>query len=177
MSFWLQGVPLLKLQSLLQFSTMSRSSRVVRVVFVGFLVALVWAPDFSVARKGTAPAALQAAPELGFGKYREKTILDVMNEDPDYCRWVVDTYNSAPDECTEKLRIAAEWIQENNPEISEGRLMGFGKYRSETMEWVYENDKDYTDWVMSKFEEADNNHSGKLAAFARYVLERQGNEE
>ena len=44
---------------------MSRSSRVrvVRVVFVGFLVALLvkWAPlDFSVARKGTAPAALQA---------------------------------------------------------------------------------------------------------------------
>lgn len=53
---------------------MSRSSRVVRVarvVFVGFLVALLvkWAPlDFSVARKGTAPAALQAGirnrPEL-----------------------------------------------------------------------------------------------------------------
>ncbi|CAL1133994.1 unnamed protein product [Cladocopium goreaui] len=162
---------------------MSRSSRVVRVarvVFVGFLVALLvkWAPlDFSVARKGTAPAALQAAPELGFGKYSEKTILDVVNEDPDYCRWIVDTYNSAPDDCTEKLKIAAEWIQENNPEINEGRLMGFGKHRSETMEWVYENEQDYTAWVMSKFKEADNDHSGKLAAFARYVLERQENEE
>ena len=63
-----------------------------------------------------------------------------MWQDPDYCRWIVDTYNSAPDDCTEKLKIAAEWIQENNPEINEGRLMGFGKHRSETMEWVYENE-------------------------------------
>ena len=53
----------------------------------------------------------------------------------------MDTYNSAPDDCTEKLKIAAEWIQENNPEINEGRLMGFGKHRSETMEWVYENEQ------------------------------------
>ena len=53
----------------------------------------------------------------------------------------MDTYNSAPDDCTEKLKIAAEWIQENNPEINEGRLMGFGKHKSETMEWVYENDQ------------------------------------
>ena len=65
----------------------------------------------------------------------------LMWQDPDYCRWIVDTYNSAPDDCTEKLKIAAEWIQENNPEINEGRLMGFGKHRSETMEWVYENEQ------------------------------------
>eukprot|EP00435_Cladocopium_sp_Y103_P000106 s1523_g1.t1 len=108
---------------------------------------------------------LDASPKWGFGKHREETILDVMNEAPDYCRWVVDEYKGG--DCSEQLKIAAEWILENNPEFDEGRLMGYGKHKNKTMEWVYENDKDYIAWAMSKFEKADKDYCGRLAAFVR----------
>eukprot|EP00438_Fugacium_kawagutii_P028101 Skav236594 [mRNA] locus=scaffold415:110052:110501:+ [translate_table: standard] len=60
---------------------MSRS-RVLRFLRLCLLALpfIAFAPsNFSVARKGTA-APLEAAPILGFGKYREKTILEVVNE-------------------------------------------------------------------------------------------------
>jgi len=146
-----------------------------------FLLAIAspLAPNFSVARKGTAaPSTLEVPPEVGFGKYRGKTMYEVVSEDSDYCEWVVSKFKEDPNECGRALKEMAQWILQNEPDLfnNKERKMGFGKHSNQTWDWVIENDSGYTSWAISKTRESKDS-SGRLKSFAKYAIEKQEAEE
>ena len=142
-------------------------------------IASPWAPNFSVARKGTAaPSTVEVAPEVGFGKHRGETINDVVDQDSDYCLWVVETYKENPEKCRRELKEMAQWLLQNEPDLfnNSERKLGFGKHSDQTWDWVIENDKGYTHWCISKTRESEKS-GGRLKAFAQYAMEKQQAEE
>mmetsp|Transcript_33654 Transcript_33654/g.41420 ORF Transcript_33654/g.41420 Transcript_33654/m.41420 type:complete len:165 (-) Transcript_33654:218-712(-) len=158
---------------------MTRSSRVVLAFVVALFAPWSLPRNFSVARKGTAPSDLEVPPMVGFGKYRDISMQELLAEDEDYCRWILDTYEDSEGDCIPKLKAAAEWIRENHPDLAdlakrekEKGLMGFGKHKDKTMDYVLENDADYADWVVAKFREGD--AGKKLEKFAQFVLQKRG---
>ncbi len=132
-----------------------------------FLLAIAspWAPNFSVARKGT------AAPEVGFGKHKGRTMYEVLSEESGYCQYVVDEYMYAdPKNCGRAFREMAEWLRQNKPELFnyKERKMGFGKHRDQSWDWVIENDRGYTNHAISI-----PNPAGSMRRFALYAKKKR----
>ena len=107
-------------------------------------------------------------PRMGFGKYRNLSIDTVLRQDADYCRWVVDTYNTKND-CEERMKVAAKWIL-GNSEVT--MKMGFGSYRDQAMDWVIEHDPRYTEWAVRTWKLTGHKSGLRLSAFAKYAAEK-----
>ena len=126
----------------------------------------------------TKPQSLE--PEVTFGKHRGEMASDVLDKDPDYCAWIVDTYQSG--EATPALGEVAEWLIDHNPELTnqDARQMGFGKHREKTREWVMNNHRDYGEWVIKTVQESEQKGesvSHRMRSFATYAQEWLKDEE
>ncbi|CAK9008100.1 unnamed protein product [Durusdinium trenchii] len=113
-------------------------------------------------------------PEVKFGKYRGEMTSDVLDKDPDYCIWIVDTYHSG--EATPALGEVAEWLIDHNPELTnqDARPMGFGVHKEKTREWVMNNHPDYGEWVIKLVQKKDTKGesvSRRVGSFATYAEE------
>ncbi len=79
---------------------------------------------------------------LDFGKYRGKTLGELHTIDQGYLRWLLNQ----------------ELLINNKPEIKEflsskfdandlTYLLTWGKHKSKTIKWVFDNDKQYFSWL------------------------------
>ncbi|CAK9019076.1 unnamed protein product [Durusdinium trenchii] len=155
-------------------NTMMRRSR---AAHCGLLLVAGWQfLAFSMTK--TKPQSLE--PEVTFGKHKGEMASDVLDKDPDYCIWIVDTYHSG--EATPALGKIAEWLIEHNPELTDqgSRRMGFGKHREESREWVMNNFPAYADWVIKKVQESEQQGESvylPMKTFATYAQEWSEDEE
>ena len=107
-------------------------------------------------------------PKMGFGKFKEWRIDEVIDEHENYCRWLVDQYQKNDDDCLPELKAAAKWILRNRPQFV--MEMGFGKYQYESKDWVIENDPGYTIWALDTWQQNGSESGFLLVAFAKYAV-------
>lgn len=79
--------------------------------------------------------------EFEFGKFKNKSVEQVFQENPNYCQWV---YNQP-------------MLKDSQPEIYEflksklinknDYYMTFGKYKNKSMSWIIQNDPKYIYWL------------------------------
>lgn len=116
---------------------------------VALLTLFAWRhawPSFSMV---TAP------PMIDFGKHKGETIEDVLDSDPDYAGWLLDTFMYG--EPSPSMQPAGQWLLENNPDLLGSRPVGFGKYKEKTRESVVADDPEYAEWVIKASQEGSKN--------------------
>lgn len=73
---------------------------------------------------------------LEFGKYKNKTIQEVWDENKSYCQWL----NSQP--MIENYPEIKKFLDDNLKNKND-YYMTFGKYKNKALSWIIENDKKY----------------------------------
>jgi hypothetical protein len=128
---------------------------------------------------------------VGFGKHRDLTYEEIVTEDPDYCDWIIRTYEEDPDEAGFALRNLAQWLLEQghvypskgdtgggaSDNDGSSRKVGFGRHGSLTYEEALEEDADYCRWVLDTYHNNEDDPSPALEAFARWLEEKGFPEE
>lgn len=98
--------------------------------------------------------------KLGFGKYKDLTLEELVRTDAEYALWVTGILKD------EKAR---EWVLLHTP-VKPKRSIGqyrinFGKHAAETYDWLLENDPDYAKWLVDKI------RSKKIREYVRKHLD------
>jgi uncharacterized protein (DUF3820 family) len=81
---------------------------------------------------------------LRFGKYRGRSISDIYETDPSYCKWLqpqeilIGDYPEIKSFLDEKLK---------NTDTS--YIMSWGKYKGRTIKWIRGKDEGYIQWLLS----------------------------
>eukprot|EP00913_Durusdinium_trenchii_P015866 g14911.t1 len=109
-----------------------------------------------------------------FGKHKGEKLSDVLEEDPAYCVFIVDAFQSGDSVPSPALAEAAEWLLGHNSDLNneDTKQMGFGKHKAETRESVIQNDPDYANWVIKRVQEAEEKQEDvylPMKTFARYA--------
>merc|ERR1719272_1679952 len=70
---------------------------------------------------GSEPPAVGASgdtgqPRVGFGKHREMTYQDTLENEKGYCQWVVQKFLEEPDQTNLAMAEFARWLQEQGVE-------------------------------------------------------------
>lgn len=95
--------------------------------------------------------------KISFGKYKDITYAELVKTDPEYALWVTSIL---------KDEKAKEYVLANLPPprpIGKFRI-NFGKYATETYDWLLENDPLYAKWLVDKV------RSKKIRAYLREKL-------
>lgn len=119
----------------------------------GLLEFVAWLNKSAPASQMTAWKEQAKAIEVGenvvaFGKYRGRAFEDVLLEDPDYCRWVVDA--DKVEDRSEVLHSFASWLGARikpAPPPLHTDILNFGKHTGRTFAEVFSEDYDYCRWV------------------------------
>ena len=124
---------------------------------------------------------------LGFGKYRGRALSQVVQEDPEYCSWMLET--AAKADSSDQLRQAAKRIQENHPDLVtqveqwhenvDGQTtVTCGKHKGKSFQAVLQEDTDYVCWLIDNIgDEARSKNLRALISFARRHADCRGGVE
>ena len=135
-------------------------------------------PDFAEVAQWileNAPEVADGEPVVNFGKYRGqgKRLSEIVKEDPDYCRWILETAkaNRQEGQVGGPLAEAADWIQKNCPDFLanapvEDTVM-FGKHKGETFQQVLEEDEEYLCWLLGLPQDETSPNARRLIEFAK----------
>lgn len=88
---------------------------------------------------------------VGFGKYRGRAYEEVLAEDPDYCRWVMESSEQADASTT--LSQFADWLKTQDlsaAPTSDDHIVRFGKHKGKTYEALLDEDLDYCQWILDQ---------------------------
>jgi uncharacterized protein (DUF3820 family) len=77
---------------------------------------------------------------LGFGKYKDLSIEDVYNNDPNYCRWLTKQHLPINDE-------VKEFLDSKFDSNDQSYVMTWGKYKNKTLKQINEIDNFYITWL------------------------------
>mmetsp|Transcript_6866 Transcript_6866/g.16272 ORF Transcript_6866/g.16272 Transcript_6866/m.16272 type:complete len:148 (+) Transcript_6866:53-496(+) len=111
---------------------------------------------------------------VSFGKHRGKTMQELMEEDPGYCSWMLQTYREDKENCNPALQAAAEYLlDQDDIDVEElEQVINFGKYKGQGFKQVMDEDPDYGQWVVGAAEESANPNFRAFAEFAGEYLEK-----
>ena len=124
---------------------------------------------------------------LGFGKHRGGALWQVVRDDPEYCSWMLET--AAKADSSDQLRQAANWIQENHPDLVtqveqwhenvDGQTtVTCGKHKGKSFQAVLQEDTDYVCWLIDNIgDEARSKNLRALISFARRHADCRGGVE
>jgi hypothetical protein len=119
---------------------------------------------------------------MTFGKFRGQTFAAVVNNDPQYCEFVLR--KSKMDDAGAQLLAFAKWLEDNGhgdlltaekarPKSSSAEdqtLVGFGKYRASTYADLLAKDPAYCEWVVRS---AEDDSLPTMRAFKRWLQSKQ----
>lgn len=75
---------------------------------------------------------------INFGKYKDRSIRDLVVTDPSYCKWMLKQ-PFVSDEIKEYLEL----------NISTDYTMNWGKHKNKSLQWIKANDEKYIEWLKS----------------------------
>lgn len=105
---------------------------------------------------------------IKFGKYKGKKYEELVEEDPYYCKWVMNTKTTYIQQ-----NLFKTWLLENHSDLNElKKILNFGKYREYTYEDMLHIDSGYCNWVIS-----NSTTSGPMHDFKCWLLERKKKKE
>jgi hypothetical protein len=85
--------------------------------------------------------------KITFGKYKDWTYVDILAKDRSYAKWLVSKSMMISPNAREFLTNSLA-----SDETNEEYRLSFGKHKSKTLAWVYENDRGYFHWLkMSQY--------------------------
>lgn len=94
---------------------------------------------------------------VGFGRHRGKTYEDVLEEDPDYCQWVMRRV--ALPGASPRLVAWSRWLSEAGVQKVErdpqAETVGFGMYRKLTLKELVDRDPYYARWICDLSQEPE----------------------
>lgn len=79
---------------------------------------------------------------IAFGKYRGKNIATVFNSDISYCKWL-----HSNDEILKRNPDIKQYLDEHMKDVCLDYTMPWGKHSSKTIQWIFENDIKYFNWL------------------------------
>lgn len=79
---------------------------------------------------------------LDFGKYKNKSIDEIYTIDQQYARWLLNQDLLISD----KPEIA-EFLNSKFDSDDKSFLLTWGKWKNRTIKWVFDNDKQYFNWM------------------------------
>ena len=82
---------------------------------------------------------------LEFGKYKGKTLLEIIHSDFGWVEWAVN--NSEHFFCD--IEAVVEERKKTIPRLHPDDVITFGKYKGQTIRYIYENDVNYLRWLMA----------------------------
>ncbi len=101
---------------------------------------------------------------ITFGKYRGKTLAQVLEIEPGYVRWMANSVYIPPEfrEAAQEL-LSQHFSRTQQPRSTQDRrnggkkplTMGFGKHKGKTLEQVAQEDPDYIRWLAESYEPRD----------------------
>jgi len=112
---------------------------------------------------------VEEAQVVGFGKYRDVALSQLVQDDPDYCAWILQT--AAQGDAGHRLQQAADWIQEHHPDVGleqpqdvDGQMkVTFGKHKGKTFQAVLEEAEDYICWLSNNVPTARGNMAALIS--------------
>ncbi|GMF36491.1 unnamed protein product [Phytophthora lilii] len=85
---------------------------------------------------------------LSFGHYKGRSIEEVYNSDPRYCRWLFGQKRLFLDN-----KELLDFLMSKSDVIDKSYVLRFGKYDSKSVKWIYDNDKSYFNWLYTTCDE------------------------
>jgi uncharacterized protein (DUF3820 family) len=79
---------------------------------------------------------------LNFGKYKTKSIQDIYDIDHNYCRWLLNQELLIGD-----LPDIKEFLSFKFDSTDLSFLLTWGKHKNKTIKWIFDNDKQYFNWL------------------------------
>ena len=87
--------------------------------------------------------ALGLDDKIGFGKYKDMTLKEVIIKDWQYVKWaIIDSQHFYTD-----VDKVLEYHMENRPTLGPNDIMSFGKYKGKSIEEVCKTDRQYLIWL------------------------------
>lgn len=81
--------------------------------------------------------------KIGFGKYKDMTLKEVIIKDWQYVKWaIIDSQHFYTD-----VDKVLEYHMENRPTLVPNDIMSFGKYKGKSIEEVCKTDRQYLIWL------------------------------
>jgi len=81
--------------------------------------------------------------KIGFGKYKDMTLKEVIVKDWQYVKWaIIDSQHFYTD-----VDKVLEYHMENRPTLGPNDIMSFGKYKGKSIEEVCKTDRQYLIWL------------------------------
>lgn len=81
--------------------------------------------------------------KIGFGKYKDMTLKEVIIKDWQYVKWaIIDSQHLYTD-----VDKVLEYHMENRPTLGPNDIMSFGKYKGKSIEEVCKTDRQYLIWL------------------------------
>lgn len=77
---------------------------------------------------------------LEFGKYKDKEISEIFNENPNYCVWLLNQ------PMIKNYPEIYEYLK-NNLLDKDAYYMSFGKYKNKSLDWIKINDPKYIEYL------------------------------
>merc|ERR1739848_775042 len=95
---------------------------------------------------------------VSFGKYAGTSFQDVLDQDPDYCHWILE--QGSQEDAGFQLRQFAAFLDGKVPEQVVSNQGGtgavsFGKYAGTSFQTVLDQDPDYCRWVLEQGSQED----------------------
>ncbi|CAE8602235.1 unnamed protein product [Polarella glacialis] len=105
--------------------------------------------------------------ELQFGKYSGRPFSAILEEDRDYCRWILDVAETA--DASPTLSRFADWLVAAAPELEDAddEEVTFGKHKGQSFAQVLKDDPDYCSWVLGACQEKD--VAGALKRLGKFI--------
>ncbi|TYZ65582.1 hypothetical protein PybrP1_000620, partial [[Pythium] brassicae (nom. inval.)] len=79
---------------------------------------------------------------ISFGKYKGKTIETVFSSDLNYCKWLFTN-----EKLLERNPDIKTYLNDKMKDVCFDYTMTWGKHKNKTIQWVYDNDRSYFDWL------------------------------
>lgn len=88
------------------------------------------------------PMTEQAPNMLTFGRHKGKTIEEVFDSDPNYCRWLLNQ-----EVLTHKSEAIQAFLKTKFVRGAGSPIMTWGKYKNKSLDWIKTSDRPYLEWL------------------------------
>lgn len=106
---------------------------------------------------------------LGFGKHRDLTYAEALQQEPSYCEWVLS--ESGKRDAFPSFQAFADWLQQQQQPATASPAVTyrirFGRFKGRTIEEAKAEDPDYLEWVRHTSKQPD--AGANLVEFARQL--------
>ena len=80
---------------------------------------------------------------LTFGKYRGRTIADIYESDPSYCKWLI------PQQVLINSPEVRAFLHLKFKNSDNSYIMTWGKFKGKTVRWIFANNNAYFYWLLN----------------------------